>query len=495
MTNIKLIIGPPGTGKTTTLTRMIKEAEKSGPVLICSLTRAAASEIASRADLHGNHTIGTMHSICYRAIGSPRMPDIKKFNDEYGYQLKNQKELDNPYLNDDDPLQLYYRLANRMKVEEMPSEVQRFLSSWEIFKKVTKTVDFVDMILRAPEKPPGEPKSIFLDEGQDCSGIELEIIKRWSKYVDTVVVAGDDDQVLFSWRGASPREFMLMSDNIEVLNQSYRLPKSVLKYAEQWITTQVRERISKKYKPTDQCGFVERLMSTYRNPYGLLNIIDKHTSNNESIMILTSCGYMLKEIIDLLKENLIPFGNQWKKDRRIWNPLSKNAGVITTLIKMSNSGVPWTWKEIFKASKKCNILTARGKYVVKERAENTSIMSFDDLNKVIEPDKLDALVNGNVDMILEMMKGDSFDLQLEYVKKHGIDVLNEKPLVTVGTVHSVKGGEADIVVLYPDLSGAGMQEMTRNPDSIMRVLYVGITRARVGLYLMAQRTRNAVAWI
>ena len=37
----------------------------------------------------------------------------------------------------------------------------------------------------------------------------------------------------------------------------------------------------------------------------------------------------------------------------------------------------------------------------------------------------------------------------------GPQALMESPQVIVGTIHSVKGGEADAVVLFPDLSQAG----------------------------------------
>jgi hypothetical protein len=40
----------------------------------------------------------------------------------------------------------------------------------------------------------------------------------------------------------------------------------------------------------------------------------------------------------------------------------------------------------------------------------------------------------------------------------GPKALLQRPLVTVGTVHSVKGAESDIVFVYPDISFAGLEE-------------------------------------
>jgi len=64
-------------------------------------------------------------------------------------------------------------------------------------------------------------------------------------------------------------------------------------------------------------------------------------------------------------------------------------------------------------------------------------------------------------------------------------------------VHSVKGGEADIVYLFPDLS----QEAYRTAivdreqrDSIRRQMYVGMTRAKEGLYICEPSDMCHVEW-
>jgi superfamily I DNA/RNA helicase len=64
--------------------------------------------------------------------------------------------------------------------------------------------------------------------------------------------------------------------------------------------------------------------------------------------------------------------------------------------------------------------------------------------------------------------------------------LRNPPRVTVGTIHSVKGGEADVVYLFPDLSRAAWQQMRNSQegmDSAVRVGYVGATRAREQLVI------------
>jgi superfamily I DNA/RNA helicase len=66
----------------------------------------------------------------------------------------------------------------------------------------------------------------------------------------------------------------------------------------------------------------------------------------------------------------------------------------------------------------------------------------------------------------------------------------------VGTVHSVKGGQADVVYLFPDLSRAGDSHyQVSGPlrDSVLRVFYVGATRARETLYICQRENAMAVS--
>jgi superfamily I DNA/RNA helicase len=67
--------------------------------------------------------------------------------------------------------------------------------------------------------------------------------------------------------------------------------------------------------------------------------------------------------------------------------------------------------------------------------------------------------------------------------------------VIVGTIHSVKGGEADVVFLFPDVSRAAntaYQRFGPERDSVIRLFYVGVTRARKTLYICQRESSMAV---
>ena len=61
---------------------------------------------------------------------------------------------------------------------------------------------------------------------------------------------------------------------------------------------------------------------------------------------------------------------------------------------------------------------------------------------------------------------------------------NGIPRITASTIHGAKGGEADNVVLFTDLSPAADNEMRINPDDMHRVFYVGLTRTKQNLFIV-----------
>ena len=89
--------------------------------------------------------------------------------------------------------------------------------------------------------------------------------------------------------------------------------------------------------------------------------------------------------------------------------------------------------------------------------------------------------------------GDTWDVTLDRIgdedRAYATALLNrginifEKPKIKLSTIHGAKGGEADNVLLFTDLSGKALKEMEKNPDDAHRVLYVGMTRAKQNLVL------------
>ncbi len=75
---------------------------------------------------------------------------------------------------------------------------------------------------------------------------------------------------------------------------------------------------------------------------------------------------------------------------------------------------------------------------------------------------------------------------LDVLARYGNDAVVRRPPVTVGTIHSVKGGEADVVYLFPDVSYQGKESYEgagERRNSVIRTFYVGMTRAKEELVI------------
>lgn len=62
------------------------------------------------------------------------------------------------------------------------------------------------------------------------------------------------------------------------------------------------------------------------------------------------------------------------------------------------------------------------------------------------------------------------------------------PRVRIETIHGVKGAEADHVLLMTDLSARTARGYENNPDAEHRVFYVGATRAKESLHIVAPQS-------
>lgn len=81
----------------------------------------------------------------------------------------------------------------------------------------------------------------------------------------------------------------------------------------------------------------------------------------------------------------------------------------------------------------------------------------------------------------------SADYACSIVERTGrLSSLTDPPMVHIGTIHSFKGAEADVVICYPDLSSRGSEEWqsVRGRDAILRMGYVAMTRARTSFVLV-----------
>ena len=537
------IFGAPGCGKTTNITRQIKRAvEKHGAdaVLVTSYSRTAAAELAGRDLPIASDRIGTLHSHCYHALGRPVIAEscVDEWNRDNPHlaitPAKKQVRLDSEGAGAEDDTELakngdeVLRELSRMRGLMIPQNrwpivLSQFKQKWTEYKHALGLLDFTDLIetcYRDVSAAPRHPAVIFADEAQDLNRMQLTLIRKWGDCANYFILAGDDDQTIFSFTGASPDAILdpdIPEDHKIILKQSHRVPRAVHQLANDLIH-RVTRRQEKVYLPRPEDGAVQRLSrGTYKSPeYFILKSAMEHLEQGKTVMFLASCAYMLHPLVAILRKNGIPFHNPYRKTNGFWNPLrigtkGSSANRILSLLvghpELGDGHRAWTkgdlalWSEWLESK---GILKdgAKGMILTRDRSH---MVTMEHLQTIFETGAFESLMaarDGDSRALLDWWRTRVKDdvskrvqFPAEVAARRGPQALREQPRVVVGTIHSVKGGQADVVYLLPDLSQAGAAQYERSGaphDSVIRLFYVGATRARETLYICQRETGMAV---
>lgn len=536
------IFGPPGTGKTTNLTRQIQRAVNrygADSILVTSFSRTAAAELAGRDLPIARERVGTLHSHCWHVLGGPEIAEsnVDEWNrDNPSLTItpsKKHKRLDGDDGGDDESetekpgdkeLKRLSRYRGLMIPREgWPATLVEFEKRWSEYKRENGLLDFTDLIEvchRDVRVAPRNPSVIFADEAQDLNRMQLRLIRKWGEHAEYFIVAGDDDQTIYSFTGAAPEAFLdpdIPEDHKIVLKQSYRVPRAVHSFAEDLIR-RVTRRQPKEYLPRPEDGALVRFSrGGYKSAeFAILNTATEHLERGKTVMFLAACGYMLRPVIAVLRKHGIPFHNPYRKSNGFWNPLRQGSRgstvsrILSLLIGHPDYGPdyrPWTqgdvsaWAEHLQAKG----ILKRGVRKTMVATDPSTPATIESLDAIFELSAIESLMTACDQGIRELLEWwqahvttdvrRRAQFPLDIAIRRGPGALASTPQVTVGTVHSVKGGQADVVYLFPDLSQAGEAHYARGGaarDSVIRQFYVGATRAYESLYICRAESSQAI---
>lgn len=521
------VYGPPGTGKTTWISDQAARAvEKFGPdqVSICSLTNSAVREVVGRHIHIDRDNLSTLHARCKRSLSAPAPAEtmMSKFATEcpsYAVEgcvplslLRGVKSVDG---NEEDSSlneivmtgsrePTLYERAQILRQQlvphaDWPSDVLRWYNVWSDWCRRTGVLDFTGWLEEALRvRPLPAQQVIFVDEAQDHTPLQLEVIRSWNANIRILV--GDDDQNLYEWSGAIPEAFLgttLAEDHEIVLSQSYRVPRAVHAEAMRWVT-RLSCRKEKDYLPRDFEGSVSRTPLSIRDAidYGDLPE-DLLGEDGKTYMLLTSCGYLLDGVLEALRDEGVAFHNPYRKGNAKWNPLSTTGPVLDAFLRdeMWTGTEAITWARMLKGEVfRKSVGKERFLEICLDRGENQ--LDHADIRSSFSPGMLSMLEGRDLTLFRDYRKVGLSKPTWEY----SLAVYSKprdrwEPRVIVGTIHSVKGGQADQVYLYPDLSPSGYFDYCGDaPDRVTRLFYVGMTRSREGLTLCDSSQQYAITW-
>jgi hypothetical protein len=519
------VFGPPGTGKTTYTSKQITfAAEQFGAqnILVASFTKAAAKELISRDQVIADDQIGTLHAHCFRLLGKPELAEAKakEFNTEYPHLAitpSGDVRLDDGLTGSDDEAtpggggdeylsqMSIYRARMTPRSLWLPG-VLDFARAWEDFKEQTGYMDFQDLIEKAGDEyyPPNHATIGVFDEVQDFTPSQLKLIRKWAKQMHWIMLAGDDDQCLYSFTGATPEAFLnpqIPDENKRILRQSYRVPAKVVRLANN-IVQKLSLREPKEYRSREEEGKIYASDATWKKPDMLLPTIKGFLAQGLSVMVLGSCSYILAPTIRMFREAGLPFSNVYKATRGDWNPIrpkqTGNASSFGRLCAFMEPAGPefkglrlWTpaqlasWVGVLKAS---GNLKRGSKKAFKDMEKDKfgkpeDILGF--MLATMEEQAFDRALDLDMAWFLDNLtaaKAAAFEFPARVYKTCGSEAPALARQLTVGTIHSVKGAEADVVIVFPDLSLRGAQQYCLRSgegfDQILRQYYVAVTRTR-----------------
>ncbi|MFC5279892.1 UvrD-helicase domain-containing protein [Halorubrum rubrum] len=563
------LFGGPGSGKTTALLDRVEEileddAADVRDVLVVSYTRAAAAEIrerlAERLDvsprtLQGN--VCTMHAKAYELLDLSRGDvvgddDKEAFCEEYGIEFEDQHggagrrtarstTIGNKIIATSQWLQRterdvadWYDVPFQWNVEEVrlppeedpnaqqgnkytptwPSaddriDIPETIRAWRAYKGEHGLVGFADMLERVAQRSlVPSVDYLVIDEFQDITTLQYGVFEEWKPHMKKVLIAGDDDQVVYAWQGADP-DLLLETDVDEdvILPNSYRLPSEILNVVNAEIR-HIDKRQEKDLHPRKEGGTVEAIESP--SMLELVRNVRYTVEDDEgSVMCLFRARYQMFDFIDEFIDHGIPF--TMLTDGRMWTDRVQD---YVSAIEKLDDDEPIT---LLEARRLADMLQESA-FGTHDREEFYDFI--DDREEAADAEDISLIevptdeVRDRIPFMPDAASADDMVRKVTSFQRKsmgayfGGDYAGMDPTrVRVGTIHSAKGREADHVFVATDLTEKvveqmaasiddptdvdGVEEFTKTTspvpvltDNERRVFYVGMSRARERLVVM-----------
>ena len=470
MQKINKIYGPPGTGKTFRLIRRVKAYERKGVPLhkigYFAFTRKAAEEARKRINVSEKEVpyFQTLHAFCYHLLGLNEEDIIQpyhyedlgkklnirvSFTDKYNEEETHFLTCNNPYfqmiqraINKDITIRKEFDLNEHDKKQVKDFDtLDHIYKNLQIYKNKNSLYDFNDIIKSVinSNKIP-HFKAIFIDEAQDLSPLQWQLYDKLKEHCDQIYLAGDDDQAIYAWAGADVKRFVQEPAKERILKQSRRISMAVQAEARYPIMRIEGVRKKKFYRPRSYDGESRYIAD--------LNQVD--LTKGKWLILTRTKSNLLDIMKDLRRKNFYYQSNKGKSFK-------------VGMYEAAAAYTKWTNDEVLN-EKEINSI----KEYIPNADWDAKIPWYD---KFIA-DQKEILYLRNLIASKENLK--------------------EKARIWLSTIHAIKGGEEDNVILSLHQGRTvqqGIKLSVDKQDEEHRVWYVGITRARNNIYKLRAKKK------
>ncbi|HEX2959472.1 MAG TPA: UvrD-helicase domain-containing protein [Chitinispirillaceae bacterium] len=350
----QLVFAGAGTGKTRVLTAkicfLIEMGISPSGIFAATFTNKAAREMRSRVEEYLGRScngmwIGTFHSLCTRilrnesaVIGFRSSFTIYDTDDQLVLikRVMKKLEIDDRSASPRALLGKISRLKNNCKTPRDASNEAVGYSGQElvnIYKSYQRALtdqdamDFDDLIMltvmlfrSAPEilqKYQSYFKYFLIDEFQDTNTSQFELVKLLAKNSGKIFAVGDDDQSIYSWRGAQVKNILSFEQEFKdtrvfKLEQNYRSTTKIIDFANAVIAENT-DRAPKQLW-SDRKDGEQVIVSRYRDDrqeaeiiaVKVRKLIDKNTRGTE-IAILFRTNAQSRSFEESFRKYKIPY--------------------------------------------------------------------------------------------------------------------------------------------------------------------------------------------
>lgn len=486
---INILLGPPGTGKTETCLRTVEyHLEQGVPpdrIGYFAFTRRANTEAKERAMVRfklGSNDLPyfrTLHSLAFSRMGISRNQlmteqdylEVAKWLKVDPFYLANKVHTDHGYGDK------YLELINIARATQKPLEQiyncspLRYSMDWQNleyvdrglrhYKKTTQRHDYTDLLegfVHAKLAPKLEV--VIIDEAQDLSALQWQMVDLLAANARYVYIAGDDDQAIYRWAGADVEQFIHKPGKVTVLDRSYRIPLSHHNISQQLIR-KIIDRRPKEFLPRDEQG-----------------VVRWHRHSEE---------------VDISQGDWLLLSRTRSGVKKLENEV-RQRGMIYSCEEGSSDEkareAVYLWEQL-RAGKRISAEEVRRVYAMmlpqKEVDPKHRLLPKVDHEHWLSIDDLVAEHGLLTTAPWRECLGKINEQQKQYISaclRKG-EALNARPRIIISTIHKAKGAQATNVLMTTDISKR-KQILWRQEeaDDEARVFYVGLTRAKRELHLI-----------
>ena len=590
-----IILAVPGAGKTTTLicrtaNLIINHGIRPNDILSITFSKASANDMKHRfTKMFGDVTsenihFSTIHSFAFTILRhycnskQSNLPVLIEGEDSPISKASLLKsiyfEVNQEYISEDRLEELSNVIGyiknmlidvKTMKDDEFDiANLKEIITKYENVKRQKQYMDYDDLLVYA-FKILKQSKLILndirnryryiqVDEGQDTSKIQHEIIKMIAAPNNNLFMVADDDQSIYGFRGAYPK-FLLefkqfySTANVYYMEENYRSTMNIVSTANEFIKRNT-QRYAKNLFANNEAGNKVNILSfnNEKDQFNhIINEIKKHRKLSD-IAVLFRNNVSSIPLIDILDRNNISFYTRDKKmnffnhwitqdimafiqlglDDKDINSFEKvyykmNLYISKDMLNYVKSNRDAYKKPVFdillsssqiNQSQKENIL--RVKHFIRQIPKKDPLKAIQIIEQHIsykeylqQSSKKNGCSVETANNILSTLK--SIAASLEKAK----DLINRikeiktiieaatknrgKDVVTLSTIHSAKGLEFEEIYmidlidgLFPTYNSIDSYEKGKKEglEEERRLFYVGITRGKRDVTLISINSKN-----